>query len=592
MAQMSERRRFLKTASLLSLSALAPTARAEAASTNSSLPVEEPDVDIDTIPFVPPGPPDPIKEQPFTDYHLLGNANPDANLFGKTRPKDWRNTKAQLKVVIAAEPILKNDPIQDWLATFDTSFDERAASIVLSAAKYAHPAGSAEPNYEPQLYDASLRAASVLLDRCLRYRNQMGSLEMAGVSAGIGYLSFIKLRPIQRNFLIQSNAADLAEIERTTEAKVAHRYHQIWGLARLFERRQLQAREAEANGFSNEAGRAEAKDNFLSMLLQKQFHYQIDAQLAQFTRLISPGSSSNFAERYLRMLALLTEDLADAYCKLYSASKGIQSVLGLTSANVGLNTPINVDIPLFTTTAAIAQWVQAITQSGNQKAPDILDALVLWTRALMRVIDTNSQYETEFTVSIPLLQLWGKSNQNILQGADNTAAFPGGGQFSGKLSFPLPVDALPVGATATNIRTLGVGLSVEFSRDDASPVEYITGFPGLPANAQQTTKAQAFEQNKMARLNATITTPTQTMQGGATYSRPPVFLANVRVQGGNGGDLEPALCYDPACRGLNPFGRWTISFDLHSLEIFPGDASVENLIKGFILHLRLRGNLA
>src|SRR5579863_2855198 len=106
MAQMSERRRFLRTASLLSLSALAPTAPAEAASTDSARPVE-PDVDI---PFDPPRPPDPIKEQSFTDYHSLGKADPDANLFGKTRPKDWRNTKAQLKAVTAAEPILKNDP--------------------------------------------------------------------------------------------------------------------------------------------------------------------------------------------------------------------------------------------------------------------------------------------------------------------------------------------------------------------------------------------------------------------------------------------------------------------------------------------------
>lgn len=370
------------------------------------------------------------------------------------------------------------------------------------------------------------------------------------------------------------------------------------GTSRLFERRQLQAKEEEAKGFAEELGLAEAKDNFLTKILQKQFHYQIDAQLAQFTRLISPGSSSNYAERYLRMLAMLAEDLADAYCRLYSASKGIQKVLGITNISVGLNPSVSVDIKLFSTVDDIATWIsQIIPATATQKSPDILDALVMWTRAVMRTIDTNSQYETEFMVSIPLMQAWGQQAQGILSGNDLNAAFPpsGSGTFAGKLSFALGTDALPIrlpaGATATNVRTIGIGLSVEFSEDDASPVQYMQGFP---ATATPTTYgyARPFEQNKMARLNATVTTPGQNLQGSTTpYNRPTVFLANVRIQGGNGGDLEPALCYDPSCRGLDPFGRWTITFDPQSLEIFRGDKSVETLIKGFVLHLRLRGTL-
>src|ERR1700722_10729501 len=324
---MNERRNFLKAASLLPLGVLSAAPAGMAAVEPSSI-FSESDVDSGAVaPPIPPPPQPPIQEQPFTEYHLLGKPNHDANLFGDLSPKDWKTTKQGLEEALKAAAHA-DDPIHEWLKTFKVTFDDRATGIVLEAGKYVHRTSlAAELRYEPQLYDVSLRAASGLLDRCLSYRNEMGSFEVAGVSAGIGYLAFLKLKPLQRNFLIRSNSADLAKIEQTTEAIVGHKYRQVGGINRLFEKRQLQAKEAEADGSAEEAALAEVKDNFLSMLLQKQFHFQVDAQLAQLTRLLSTGASSNVAERYLRMLAMLTEDLSDAYCRLYSASKGVQTLL-------------------------------------------------------------------------------------------------------------------------------------------------------------------------------------------------------------------------------------------------------------------------
>lgn len=593
---MSERRSFLKAAYLLPLGVLGRTAPAIMAVEGApSISSEDQAVsDAGVAPPIPPPPQPPIQEQPFPDYHLLGKPDHDANLFGEVRPQDWKDTKENLEGALKSTAH-QDDPIHEWLKTFKVGFDDRSASIVLEAGKHIQRiTPPTELKYEPQLYDASLRSASVLLDRCLRYRNEMGGFEQAGVSAGISYLTFIKLKPLQRNFLIQSNSADLAKIEQTTEAIVGHRYSQVGGINKLFEKRQLQAKEAEADGSAEEAGRAEVKDNFLSMLLQKQFHFQIDAQLAQFTRLISPGSSSNFAERYLRMLAMLTEDLSDAYCKLYSASKGVQMVLSLSKVTVAMNSPIDVDIPLFSGMTDVQAWVENVipSQAANQRKPDILDALVLWTRAVMRELDTSGQYETEFTVSIPLNQPWGKNDAPILKATDMSAAF-GGANPTGKLTFVLPGDSLPVAAVPSNIRAVGIGLTVEFTADDASPVQYITSFP--PTIGAQTPAVEQFEIRKMARLNATVTTPAQTLQGGGTYSRPQVFLPNVRIQGGNGGDLEPVLSYDPACRGLNPFGSWTISFDPNAVEFFAVSISqlqaLNKQISGLILHLRLRCTL-
>lgn len=605
---MSERRDFLKAASLIPVGGLA--ASAVACADQQVVHQKAGDPPAGDAPPVPVPPREPITEQSFPNYHLLGKPDAEANLLGAVRPRDWKETKTRLEEALTAAAVAQ-DPIHNWLATFRGSFDDTAADIVVKAGGHIHRAG--QPNelaYEPQLYEASLRGAAALLDRCLRNRNEMGGCEISGVNAGIGYLTFLKLKPLQRNFLTQSNSADLAKIEKTTDTQASQKYGQVGGLDRLFEKYQLQAKQIELAGAGAEAGLAEEKNNFLTHLLERQFHIQIDAQLAQFTRLLQPGSSSNFAERYLRLVSLLTEDLADAYCKLYSASKGVQQVLGMSTVTVGMNAPVNVDIPLFAAPAAVKSWVDLIVppQAGNQRKPDVLDALVLWCRAVMRTLDAAAQYESEFSVSLPLNQPWGPAGSTLLTPSNIATAFTGGNP-TGVVSFTLPNNSLPISVAQTNIRVIGIGLSVEHSQDDASPIQYITGFPHTPSvpnvpvnqtpadsnepTLKQIEKAQEFELPRMARLHATVTTPAQVMQGGTTYSRPRVFLANVRIQGGSGGDLEPVICYDPACRGLNPFGKWSITFDPNIVAFYQSAAAItDTWITGLILHLRLRGTLS
>jgi hypothetical protein len=589
---MSERRDFLKTASLLPLSALGANAAVPSPAQQEP---GTPSAPSSGLPKT-----GPVEEQKFENYHLLGKPEPDDNLFGPNRPTEWRATKAALEQALA-RTAHDNDPIHKWLKVFQPTFDDRAAKVTLDAGTDVFRSGSTtELRYEPELYEASLRGAGVLLDRCLRYRNEMGGFEVAGIGAGISYLTFLKLKPLQRNFIIQSSSADLDEIEKFAQTLTSNNYLHAKGVDKFFEKYHLRALQVEAEGNAQEADLAQAKERLKTRLLEKQFHVNVDAQLAQFTRLLSPGSSSNYAERYLRTLSMLTEDLADSYRKLYSASKGVQGVLGLTQITVGNGSPVPIDIPLFGTADQMSQWIKTIMppQEGDQRKPDILDALVLWARAAMRELDTRSQYETEFTMPIPLNQPWGKGGAVLVSPAAIQQAFAGAAP-TGKVTFTLSVDVLPFTVVPANIRVVGIGLTVEHSQDDAGPVQYASTYPGTPVTRTQpdpmptqVAAVQGLEVPKTARLSATITTPQQTMAGGTGYMRPAILLTNVRLQGGSGGDMEPQLSYDPSGRNLNPFGPWTIAVNPNALGWYQSAAGFpDNWISGLILHLRLRGSL-
>lgn len=599
---MKVRRDFLKTASLLPLAALSQ-AQAEKP--------QDPDL---SAPFAP----EPVKvsqeqeTKDFTDrYHLRGTPATDyGNLLNNAvRPADWKTAKVQLKAALE-KATRGDDPIRVWLDTFTPTFDDRATQILLNATTaVTRPGKATELRYEPELYDGTLRSASNLLDRCLRYRNEMGSYEGGGISAGLAYLAFIKTKPIQHNLILQSSTADLTEIERATETKTSTIYSKARGFQHWIEKSRLQGLQVEASGGASEASLASAKDRLRTRLMEEQFDLQADAQLAQFTRLLSSGSSSNYAERYLRILALLTDDLTDAYCKLYSAAKGVQQLLNLTQVNIGTNPPFKVDIPTFSAANDIATWIQAIIPApGPNRQPDVLDALVLWTRAVARELDRRSQYETEFTVAIPLCQPAGKKTSPLASPSDvSTKMFAAGG-----LSFTIDADCLPFVAPPTSLRVAAIGLSVEYSKDDFSPLQYMQTFPNFqppapvgigvtpPKSTEPTSGeyglAQSTEQKKIARLNATVLSPPQqypvSSTATQTYQRPPVFLTNVRMQGGSGGDLEPLLSFDPAAHNLSPLGTWTISMDPNTIVFFPTGQIPANWIQGVIFHLRLRGSTA
>jgi hypothetical protein len=599
---MDARRTFLRNISLLPLGVL--NASPAIHNVDAALNVDNSEISQTPKMSELPQTPSP-QEQPFTDYHLLGHADDEANLLGRgARPTNWREAKGRLFAELP-NVAKADDPIHEWVKTFASSFDERATAIVLNSVSFMYrPAKPSELRYEPELYDVSLRSAAVQLDRCLRFRNEMGGYEISGINAGIGYLAFLKTKPIQRNLISMLSSADLEKLANAVEQRTSDIYAHAHGIGRIFEKYPLLGLRSEAEGAATESGLAEKKDRLRTNLLERQFNIQTDAQLAEFTRFLTPGSASNFAERYLRILAYVTDDLADIYRKLYSAAKGAQQVLQINTIPAA-SSMIPVDIPLFADDAGVSSWVQKLipTIAGHQRQPDVLDALVLWSRAMMRELDRRSQYESEFTLAIPLNQPAGKRGAPLLTNADMKTAF-GHANPTGLVSFGIDATLLPFGL-GNDLRVIAVGLSVERSQDDANPVQYTPGFanptpkpiaavgqtPQYDANppAAQVNSVRDFEAPRLGRLNATIVSPQQTTPGGSYYQRPSVCVPNVRIQGGTSGDLEPVLSYDLACRNLLPFGKWAVQLDPKVIEYYQSDAPINDTwITGLVLYLRLR----
>jgi hypothetical protein len=536
------------------------------------------------------------KNPPSAD--TLGAASRE-NLLDSKYQMNWRDAKRSLAKALAVK-LPATDPIANWLTVFSDSFDTISAAVVTKASSSINrPGSTTELCYEPQLFEGCLRGASTLLDRCLTYRREMGEFEVSGVKAALDYLTFVHVNPIQRSLMKLANDSDVAGIQQDYQDKAQMSY------ASSGQEQQIaQGHAFESGGAATAASVTALKENLKAKFARRQFDLTIEAQLAQFTRYVTPGSASNMAERYLRLRALLEEDLADAYRKLYCAAIGIAAVLGVTSVNLASSgAPVNTAIPLFAganATSALNTWIQQfVPNPKGQRAPDVVDALVLWTRAVLRELDRRDQYESDVTISIPLSVPCGSRTTPILPSTVVQAAIKATKGKAAQLPFALAADALPFAATLAALRVIGIGLSLVHSIDDAVPLEYTNDFPPgtTPPNpaathGQQVPVARNYMEPKWARFNAVVQTPDQNVQPVGTYKRPPVLLANVRLEGGTSGDLEPSPTLDPCSHNISPFGSWTVALDLKDVVWYPNDGGpqpIANFINGLILHLRLRG---
>lgn len=546
-----------------------------------------------------------------------------SKLFGHLPPSTW----SEVKNAIAMElpQTLPNDPVTDWLKTFDKTFDQLSALAVCSAVD-VNPLGQplTPLRYEPQLYEYLLRSAGGLLDRVSAYRREMGELEIAGVKAALDYLSFQKLFPILQDLDENSSQGDRAQIMSAAQSSAAKAFQAAQGPTNI--------------GLTAQAAGAASDSEMLANKEAERLHYLRnrsalvkEAQIALFKRHTAAGSAHNYAQRYLRLQNLVVEDLQEAFSKAFSASLGLGKVLGLS---VFPHSNLQTGIPAFTTADLMVRlpaWVTTIVgSSDSQRSPDVVDALILWVRRAMRTLEKIAQYEIEQVVSVPLNQGWtGPGAFDIVTDAmvENAMANNDPSQRQGTIEFSLPRGAIPFAHNMTGLRVVGVGLSAIHDAFDAVSAEYLDGFPTKTTSTGSSSKAdaagnsssssvsetaaadQALKRNitieaaiaKRARINAWLELPKQVDALGNEYARPPLLLGNVRLSGGASGDIETLILTDSSCRNFDPFsGNWRITVDDRCAVWFSSEQgksvrSATNYyvdrtwIKGFVIHLKVRG---
>jgi hypothetical protein len=515
-----------------------------------------------------------------------------------------------------------DDPMPTWAETFSSTFDRRARRIVVdTAAALADPTQfgpGRDPPYTTHLYDVWLRSAAGLLDRCLAYRREMGQYEVQGIYTAINYVHFATSGDIANSLLEVGDLSEVEHIRQASSNKAARKFAEAWDVAPLAKGEAIQS-----DGAARVAAMMTGKESDKKIFLGMAFNAAAEVQLAKFAASVTPGSATNWAERYLRLLALLKDDLGEAFMKCYCAGLGVAQVLEDTTVR-GLHGDISVVLPL--EEKGIDAWMRDVLphQGGDGASTlrvddvnsnvlndpkirriDVLDALVIWVRALMRHLDRVSQYESEVTVSIPLNALSGVSKSPILPNdfiatakaklplRDAELGIPASDAL--RFDFKLTEKHLPTQVAWARLRVIGVGLSLNPAMNRAVPINYADA--DLVDPKGHLNQAVGFQEPRLDRFNAVIHTPEQQFENTGKkykYRRPAVVLANVRMQGGANGDLEPMIVSDASIRGTKfTDSNWTIRLDLREIPWFStverGQQGADQLIRGFILHLRIRG---
>jgi hypothetical protein len=549
-----------------------------------------------------------------------------AGFLGDPPPTTWPEVKARLEDAFRNERYRHSrvvSGIADWLSTWDRGFGAIAADFVCtagSALSITSDTGELRFRYDPHSFEALLMSASGLLDRSLSYRREMAEFETSGVKVALDYLAFVYLRPtvdaIDQCGLQDVRATKLAASQTSAAEKFLN-----GGAGNPVALGMAQQATGSAGDYQDLA----ASETERRTLLSEKSQLLQQAQDAMFSRYLAIGSASNFAERYLRMTTLLAEDIAEAYQKLFAASCGINTVLGISFID-----GVDMYLPRFDKKSVddgtLDIWLTRIVPSAsNQRRPDVLDGLVIWTRAVMREIERVSQFETEDIFSLPLNQWnWGDSSHKILKTDDIESSSRTGRIL---LNFVLQRSDLPFFSVCDRARITGLGLSITGVLADGIPLQYCKDFDTYPppsdANQDQKQKednqSQAINESliRRAKFNAFVTPPDFQFDkrfspdGQAdSYSRVPAYLGDVRIEGGDSGFVTANLCTDSVSRNITidltlnqPTGDWQIDVNTYTAIWAPLDYTrisnpgQPNLppneplrleVTGLILYLRIR----
>jgi hypothetical protein len=409
-----------------------------------------------------------------------------------------------------------------WLDAFTDSAVAQAINLI-------------KPNlgnpYEPLLLETMLKEASEALDRCLALRREAYELEIAAVKAAADYQLFLLLTGFDKE--LETNALGIKRLH--AEQDGYQKSSSLYTEKGFPEHDQTLSSSAQAD-----LDAAEDRQTMLNGRWEVREKYEADYN----SRHTAPGNAHNFKERMERTIALLADDLQEAYEKLLAVHTG-----GLTIYNKDFE-----------------DYVLKYHPFPKLDGEGALDDLVMWARAAIRFLDIEKQQEVSYDLVIPLTQKLQPSQDPILSYAALRKSIDS--------PDPQKIISFELGDVFGNqerVRLRGVGLA--FGSDPAGDAYGSTEFLGY------------------YRLRTIIHTPKQpkVTEPGSYYERPPVVLGNVSL---HSHAVPVAMSSGPECRNLDPRGKWTIALNRLAVFCNQQEMGIEHdpnsefyLVKDLKLHL-------
>ena len=385
--------------------------------------------------------------------------------------------------------------------------------------------------YEPLLYDRWLDEISAQLDRLLAYRREMQELEISAVKVAADYQLWSK-----RNLLdleLEKMRLNIAEIniKQETQINAAKEFNSAHELAQGFH--------ALSSGAVKEID-AELKSlSEQKKILEEQYELNKYFQDLFFSRTKSPGNAHNYAERADFVRILLNQDALDCYKKATAIDAGIRQIYGEEN-------PL---LPKFSSAAFINE-------------------LIFWCRTIMAQQNFRKQWEVEFNIIIPLVQVASPLLSSLVSEKDFVSVRDANVSGPAELYFTIPDGVFG----DRSVRLLGVGVSF-----------------GSTPKIQDSGTDKSNTILSYVKHRVCLVPPVQKIQD-ITNVRPNIILGEVSVYGGEGG---PCFSNGQECRNLDPIGDWVISVERNPAYKDIAKISLKSGIMGEVindikLHFKVR----
>lgn len=262
-----------------------------------------------------------------------------------------------------------------WLEIFNEDLDKKIIGVMNK-----QPSRSDQLEYDRSDFDKHIVSVGKLLDNCLSYRREYMALQSSAFKQASEYDLFEQQYETLRDLEKASWLEGAREKEKSEHRLVASEFKKLGAdLASGF----AQA----ARALENISAAAKSDEAVRVALVDKRWKMLVDHQRMLMTRHTDKGHALNYPDRASRLWSLLEEDIAEAVRKAHVVRDGVRHTLGLT------------------TTSFIKE----------EKA---LDEFVRWCRHVLRRIEIETQYDTEYHWTVES-RLDDKGNATFKPGDDN-----------------------------------------------------------------------------------------------------------------------------------------------------------------------------